>query len=31
MAREELGFVPDYTLDRGVAETVAWYKKEHWL
>lgn len=28
MAREELGFVPDYTLDRGVAETVAWYKKD---
>ncbi len=31
MAREELGFVPDYMLERGVAETVAWYKKECWL
>ena len=30
-AREELGFVPDYRLDRGVAEAVAWYKREGWL
>ena len=30
-AQTELGFVPDYPLDRGVAETVAWYQKEKWL
>ena len=27
----ELGFEPQYDLSRGVAETVAWYKKEGWL
>lgn len=30
-AREELGFVPDYPLERGVAEAVAWYRREGWL
>lgn len=30
-ARSELGFEPRWQLDRGVAETVAWYKKEGWL
>lgn len=30
-ARRELGYVPRFPLERGVAETVAWYKKERWL
>jgi len=29
--KKELGFVPDFDLKRGVAETIAWYKKEGWL
>ncbi|MCD8287430.1 MAG: NAD(P)-dependent oxidoreductase [Porphyromonadaceae bacterium] len=29
--REELGFSPDYSLERGVEEAVAWYKKNGWL
>ena len=29
--RDELGFVPTYNLERGVKETIAWYKKEKWL
>ena len=28
---EELGYIPRYPLERGVRETVAWYKKEGWL
>lgn len=28
---EELGYRPQYPLERGVKETVAWYKKEKWL
>ena len=27
----ELGFHPEYLLERGVKETIAWYKKEGWL
>ena len=27
----ELGFRPEYLLERGVKETIAWYKKEGWL
>lgn len=27
----ELGFHPEYPLDRGVKEIIAWYKKEGWL
>ena len=27
----ELGFCPEYLLERGVKETMAWYKKEGWL
>jgi nucleoside-diphosphate-sugar epimerase len=27
----ELNFEPDYGLERGVAETISWYKKEGWL
>lgn len=30
-ARRELGYAPQYPLDRGVAETVAWYKQEKWI
>lgn len=29
--REELGFVPQYSLEEGVRETVAWYKANKWL
>lgn len=30
-ARSELGYDPQWPLDRGVAETVRWYKEEGWL
>jgi dihydroflavonol-4-reductase len=30
-AFDELGFHPHYPLDRGVKETVAWYKDNKWL
>lgn len=30
-ARRELGYKPAYTLEKGVQETIAWYKKEGWL
>ena len=30
-ARKELGYQPEYFLERGVKETIAWYKKEGWL
>jgi UDP-glucose 4-epimerase len=30
-AIKELNFIPEYDLERGVKETVAWYKKEKWL
>ncbi len=30
-ARDELGYAPQYDLERGVKETIAWYKKEGWL
>jgi nucleoside-diphosphate-sugar epimerase len=30
-AREELGFHEQISLDRGIAETVAWYKQQGWL
>lgn len=30
-AHEELGYVPQYDLSRGVKETINWYKKEKWL
>lgn len=29
--KNELGFVPEYNLEKGVHETIAWYKKEKWL
>ena len=28
---EELGYTPEYNLERGVNETITWYKKEGWL
>lgn len=30
-AREELGYVPEYELGRGVGETIRWYKDNGWL
>jgi NAD-dependent epimerase len=30
-ARRELGYAPEYPLERGVKETIAWYRKEGWL
>jgi nucleoside-diphosphate-sugar epimerase len=30
-AIDELGYKPQYNLERGVKETIAWYKKEGWL
>ena len=30
-AIRELGFAPRYDLERGVKETIAWYKNEGWL
>ena len=30
-AVEELGFSPEYDLERGVKETIAWYKDKGWL
>lgn len=29
--RDELGYSPDYSLERGVHETIAWYKANGWL
>lgn len=30
-AIDELGYTPRYTLEKGVKETIAWYKNEGWL
>ena len=30
-AIDELGYVPEYDLEKGVRETIAWYKNEGWL
>ena len=30
-AKSELGFIPKFTLERGAAETVRWYKENGWL
>lgn len=30
-AVKELGYRPEYNLERGVKETVAWYKQQQWL
>ncbi|MEM9023901.1 MAG: NAD(P)-dependent oxidoreductase, partial [Bacteroidota bacterium] len=29
--REQLDFRPEYELEKGIAETVSWYRKESWL
>lgn len=29
--REDLGYEPEYLLDKGVKETIAWYKANKWL
>ena len=28
---KELGYVPEYDLEKGVKEAIAWYKNEGWL
>ncbi len=30
-ARDELGFYPQYSLQRGLRETIEWYKQQGWL
>jgi nucleoside-diphosphate-sugar epimerase len=30
-ARRELGYTPRYNLEQGLADTVAWYRRERWL
>lgn len=30
-AMEELGYTPQYDLQRGVSETIRWYQENHWL
>lgn len=30
-AREELGYSPNYNLEKGVKETINWYKEQKWL
>ncbi len=30
-AMTELGYAPEYDLEKGVRETIAWYKNEGWL
>lgn len=30
-ARNDLGYAPSYDLEAGLTETLAWYKKNHWL
>ncbi|MBU0519829.1 NAD(P)-dependent oxidoreductase [bacterium] len=30
-ATDELGYQPDYSLDRGVGETAAWYQQMRWI
>jgi nucleoside-diphosphate-sugar epimerase len=29
--KQDLGYEPEYDLQKGVEETIAWYKKEKWL
>lgn len=29
--KEELGFTPQWNLERGVKATIKWYKQEHWI
>ena len=28
---DELGYTPQWNLERGVEETINWYKKERWI
>jgi len=30
-ARDELGFEPEYDLERGMSETIRWYQERSWL
>jgi len=30
-AQRDLGFKPEYDLERGVKETIRWYKENGWL
>ena len=30
-AKRDLGFKPEYNLERGVKEAIAWYKANGWL
>lgn len=30
-AKQELGFTPQYSLEEGIQETIAWYKAHRWL
>ena len=30
-ARDELGFEPEYDLERGMSETIRWYQERNWL
>jgi nucleoside-diphosphate-sugar epimerase len=30
-ARRDLGFVPRYDLEKGLALTLAWYRQQQWL
>ncbi|EJF09363.1 NAD-dependent epimerase/dehydratase, partial [Pontibacter sp. BAB1700] len=29
--RQDLGFVPEYDLEKGLAHTLKWYKENNWL
>ncbi|MBR0047620.1 MAG: NAD(P)-dependent oxidoreductase [Bacteroidaceae bacterium] len=29
--KEDLGYVPEWPLERGVKECIAWYKENHWI
>ena len=30
-AQDELGFAPSYNLEKGLKESIEWYKKNNWL
>ncbi|MGD8426171.1 MAG: NAD(P)-dependent oxidoreductase [Balneolaceae bacterium] len=30
-AQQELGYMPEYSLDEGISRTIHWYKRHHWL
>ena len=31
LTKRELGFTPQYDLERGLHETIAWYRQAGWL